>query len=79
MQAQTVNLSIPKVLLQAVDYRAQSEARTRSGLIQEAIRVYLARRAAWGQIFEYGKKQTMKAKARPGDLEKVIDGYRVGR
>ena len=78
MQAQTINFSVPKVLLRAIDYRAQSEARTRSGLIQEAIRVYLARRTNWEQIFEYGKKQAIKTGARASNLEKTVDDYRDG-
>lgn len=79
MQVQTINLSIPKALLQALDSQAKSEARTRSGLIQEAIRAYLVRRATWENIFQYAEDKALKAKVKPKDLEKIIDNYRAVR
>lgn len=79
MQTQTINLSIPKPLLLMIDRQAKNEARTKSGLIQEAIRTYLSRKDAWNDIFKYGQKQAKKLKLKPGDVERLVDEYRQGR
>jgi metal-responsive CopG/Arc/MetJ family transcriptional regulator len=47
---QTVTLSLPPELAEAVDRVAAEEARTRSELFREMIRVYLERRAARGHV-----------------------------
>lgn len=79
VKVQTVNLSIPKPLLKEVDRQAKAEARTRSGLVQEAVRAYLARKAAWESIFQYGRQGVKKLGIKSKDLEKIIDEYRAGR
>lgn len=79
MQTQTINLSIPKPLLTMVNQQAKAEARTKSGLIQEAIRIYLQRQSAWNDIFAVGRRQAKKLKIKPGQLEKIIDDYRQGK
>jgi len=76
MQTQTINLSIPKPLLAMINRQAKAEARTKSGLIQEAIRSYLSRKSAWDDIFKYGQKQAKKLNFKPGDVEKLVDDYR---
>lgn len=79
MQTQTINLSIPKPLLLMIDRQAKNEARTKSGLIQEAIRSYLNRQGAWEKIFAVGRRQAKKLKIKPNQIEKIIDDYRQGR
>lgn len=79
MQTQTINLSIPKPLLAMINQQAKAEARTKSGLIQEAVRSYLNRQNAWNDIFAIGRRQAKKLKIRPSQLEKIIDDYRQGR
>jgi hypothetical protein len=79
MQVQTINFSIPVPLLQMIDMRARAEARTRSGLIQEALRNYLALKTSWEGLFAYGRQQAKLSGLKAKDLEKIIDDYRVGR
>lgn len=79
MQTQTINLSIPKPLLTMISRQAKAEARTKSGLIQEAVRSYLSRQSAWNDIFATGQRQAKKLKIKPGQLEKIIDDYRQGK
>ncbi|MDP2860154.1 MAG: ribbon-helix-helix domain-containing protein [bacterium] len=76
MNTQIINFSLPQPLLQLVDRQAEEEARTRSGLIQEAIRLYLRRSLFWREIFSYGKKQASKTGVKAEGLEKIIDDYR---
>ena len=79
MQTQTINLSIPKPLLSMISRQAKTEARTKSGLIQEAIRVYLTRKNVWQKLYDVGQRQARKLKISPNQLEKLIDDYRQGR
>ena len=79
MQTQTINLSIPKPLLMMINQQAKNEARTKSGMIQESIRVYLTQKNAWQDLFNYGKKQAKKLKIKPNQIEKIVDDYRQGR
>lgn len=79
MQTQTINLSIPKPLLTMISRQAKTEARTKSGLIQEAIRAYFNQKSAWQDLFNYGQKQAKKLKLKPGDVERLVDEYRQGR
>ena len=79
MQTQTINLSIPKPLLTMISQQAKTEARTRSGLIQEAIRTYLTQKNAWKDLFNYGEKAAKKSKLKADRVEKIVDDYRQGR
>lgn len=79
MQVQTINFSIPRPLLEMIDLRAKAEARTRSGLIQEALRNYLTLKTSWEELFSYGRKQAKLSGVKAKDLEKIIDDYRAGR
>lgn len=56
MQTQTLNIALPKDLVKKVDEVAKKEYRNRSELIREALRVYLADKDKWEQIFKAGKK-----------------------
>lgn len=78
MNTKTINLSMPIVLMEEVSMRAKDEARTISGLIQEAVRAYLARRQGWGTVFQYGKKMGIKSKIDESAIENVVDSYRNG-
>ena len=79
MQTQTINLSIPKPLLTMISRQAKAEARTKSGLIQEAVRGYLNRQSAWQKVFAVGRRQAKKLNIKPWQLEKIIDDYRQGK
>jgi len=79
MQTQTINLSIPKPLLMMINKQAKAEARTKSGLIQEAVRSYLNRQSAWNDIFTYGQKQAKKLKIKASQVEQLVDEVRQGR
>ena len=78
MQVQTINLSLPKKLLNVVDNRAKQEARTRSGWIQEAIRVYLENKQDWGSLFAYWEKKAKDLKVKERNLESIVDEIRRG-
>ena len=56
MPVSTVNISFQKDLLVQLDQTANDEARTRSELIREAVRMYIDRKKEWKKLFSIGKK-----------------------
>ena len=71
MQTQTINLSIPKPLLMMINQQAKTEARTKSGLIQEAVRMYLNRKKI-DELFAYGVEKANQLEKKLNRLEKRI-------
>lgn len=57
MNTVTINLSLPKELLQKVDRLAKRESRSRSELMRESLRAYLSEMMEWEEIFAYGRKK----------------------
>jgi len=53
MKSATINLSLPAQLLRLIDQEARAELRTRSELIREAARTYLAREQKWKGLQRY--------------------------
>lgn len=80
MQAQTLNISLPKNLVKRVDEVAEREYKNRSELIREALLVYIRRMESWDQIFKAGRKA---AKEMGITSEKQVDDivyeFRHGR
>ncbi len=62
METQIVNFSLPRKLLQMADKVAEKEARTRSELFREALRIYLIQKGAWEDLSLYEEKQIKKLK-----------------
>ena len=63
-----------------VDEVAKKEYRNRSELIREALRVYLADKSEWEEVFTYSEKQAKKkGVGSEKDVEKIVAEYRRGR
>jgi metal-responsive CopG/Arc/MetJ family transcriptional regulator len=56
MPVSTVNISFQKDLLIQIDKIANNEARTRSELIREAVRIYIDRKKEWETMLQLGKR-----------------------
>jgi metal-responsive CopG/Arc/MetJ family transcriptional regulator len=71
-----VTISLPPKLLKEAEQVAQEEHRTKSELLREALRVYIASRH-WSQIREWGahtaEEYSIKSEA---DVERIIQEYR---
>jgi metal-responsive CopG/Arc/MetJ family transcriptional regulator len=71
-----VTISLPPDLLRNAERAAKEEHRTKSELLREALRTYIASRQ-WAQIREWGdrtaKEYSIKSEA---DVEKIIQEYR---
>ncbi len=60
MQTQTLNIALPRALVERVDARAKKEYRSRSEFIREALRVNLTDLEEWEGIFTEGQKAMKK-------------------
>ena len=80
MQTQTLNIALPKDLVQKVDETARKEYRNRSELIREALRVYLQDKEEWQQIFKAGEQAMKKMGIKSEEeVNKIVYEYRHGR
>lgn len=76
MSTVTVNISFPKSLFKTLDAVAKQEARSRSELLREGVRLYIERKQRWKAVFSFGRRQAKRLGLRPQDVETRIDGYR---
>ena len=68
----TVTVSLPPRFVREVDSLARKEGRSRSELVREALRQYIARGERWDQIFSYGEKVARKAGLTPEDVTSAV-------
>lgn len=80
MLTQTLNIALPRDLVKRVDYMAKREYRNRSELIREALRVYLADKTEWEQIFKAGKEAMKKMGIKSEEeVNRIVYEYRHGK
>lgn len=71
-----VTISLPADLLQAAERAARAEARTRSELIRDALREYLASRR-WQRLRRWGAETAARLGLRnEADLERLLERVR---
>ena len=77
MQTQTINISLPKQLINIIDLLAKKEYySSRSDLIRAALLSYIETKKRWLKIFSYGKEAAKKSKIKEKQIENFIDDYR---
>ena len=76
MSTVTVNVSFPKPLIKTMDAVAKQEARTRSELLREAVRLYIERKRRWATILTFGRAYAKRLGLKPQDVESMITEYR---
>lgn len=76
MSASTVNIAFTGGLLKEIDRVAEEECRTRSELIREASRMYVARKGKWETIFESGARAAKEKRLQPRHVLSEIRAYR---
>jgi len=79
MEQRTVTISLPPSLSQEVDRVARAEGRSRSELVREALRQYLARKERWGQVFSYGREAAARVGATERDVVPAVKERRRAR
>ena len=75
----TVNISFQDSLLRDMDRLAESESRSRSELVREAVRAYVDRKSRWNEIFAFGREVARTRKLKPSDVAKEIAAYRKSK
>jgi CopG family transcriptional regulator/antitoxin EndoAI len=74
-----ITISLPTDLLQETQRVAREEARTRSDLIREALRQYLASRR-WQRLRQWGAETAERLGIKTeADLQRLLDEVRAGR
>ena len=71
MKTKTINLSLPKELLQDADQVAKRQYRSRSELMREALRRFI-NIARFEELNTYGERQAKKLGLKPGDINRLI-------
>lgn len=79
MKTRTLNISLPQRLVEALDRRAQAEARSRSEVIRAAALSYLQWWEGWRKLQAYGRTRARRLGIRPGSLERLIAEVRTER
>jgi len=75
----TVTISLPPALAREVDRVARTERRSRSELMREAFRQYVARAERWEQIFAAGTQAARRTRLTVEDVTRVIKERRRAR
>lgn len=70
-----ITISIFPELLKEAEKIAKEENRTRSELIREALRRYIAERE-WRRLQRYGISKAKKLRLQEKDVERLVDEYR---
>ena len=77
MNATKVSLSLPGKLARQAERVAKREGRTRSALLREALKLYLAE-SKWRELRKYGAAQAGKLGLAEDNVERLIREYRAG-
>jgi CopG family transcriptional regulator/antitoxin EndoAI len=70
-----ITISIFPELLEETEKVAKEENRTRSELIREALRRYIAERE-WRRLQRYGIRKAKMLRLQEEDVERLVDEYR---
>lgn len=79
MKTRTMNISLPERLVEALDRRAEAEARSRSEVIRAAALSYLQWWEEWRRLQAYGRRQAKGLGIRPQHLERLVAQARTER
>lgn len=79
MNTQTVNISLPKKLVEIMDDFAEKQFSTRSELIRTAVVKYINRDRKLIDLFTYFEGKAKKLKIKEEDIDKIIHEYRQGK
>lgn len=72
------SISLPPKLLRQAERLARREGRTKSELLREALRRYVAD-SRWRELQEFGRSQSRKLGIKESDVERFLQEYRTER
>lgn len=75
-QTKIVNMSLPPELYTQVDEMAKQRGVSRSQLLKEALRIYIAEERRWQQIRKWGEETAKRLGIKDEkDIERIRDEY----
>ena len=77
MSTVTVNISFPAQLHKTIDAVAKQEARTRSDLLRESVRLYVERKRRWDRLRTFWRREARRAAVTPEEIERAIAHHRT--
>jgi metal-responsive CopG/Arc/MetJ family transcriptional regulator len=77
-KTKVTSVSLPPKLLREAEKLARREGRTRSELLQEALRRYVAENR-WRELQEFGRSQARKLGIEESEVERLIAEDRADR
>ncbi len=79
MPTVTVNVSFPTSLLKRITVVAHQEARSRSELLRDAVRLYIERKQRWARLTAFWRHEARRRGLKPHDVDTSIAAYRRRR
>lgn len=79
MNTQTVNISLPKQLIEIMDDFAKRQFSTRSELIKTAVISYVNKDKKLFELFSYAEKKAKEQNIKEKDVEDIVDEIRNGK
>lgn len=75
-----VNMSVDESLYEGVDRLAREKGTTRSQVLREALKQYVATETRWGELLRWGEDSAGRAGVlTEADVERIIHEYRDER
>jgi len=76
-QRRIANMSLPPEIYAEVNNMAQQKGISRSELLRQALKQYVASEKRWQQIREWGTETTQQLEIKnEKDIERIVDEYR---
>ena len=73
---EVITFSLPPAMAEQVRQLTKEEDRTMSGLIREALRLYI-QEAEWRRLERYGSRRARERGIAPEDVERLVDENRA--
>jgi metal-responsive CopG/Arc/MetJ family transcriptional regulator len=76
MKSSMVEFDLQEDLLREIDREAKMHARSRTDVIQEAVRAYVVKKKSWSNLLSKGRSIAKDRCLTPEDVEREIADYR---
>lgn len=79
MSVATINIPFQADLLQQIDSFVVETARSRTDIILEATKMYIARKQNWRNLFSLGDRLALENSLSEADVMEEVKAYRSGK
>lgn len=76
MKSNLVEFDLQEDLLREIDREAEAEARSRTDVLQEAVRAYVVKKKSFSDLLSKGQAIAKASSLTPEDVEREITAYR---